>query len=126
MTSNLEWLQQFYLSFCNGDWEHGFAGCTIENVDNPGWSFKFELAETVYEDVPGPEVRVGEDLTGDGPDWILLKKDGSKIEGACGPLKLDQLIGEFRSWVEKVEPMAAHIEKQWHAEPIKQVDNDPY
>ena len=116
MTSNLEWLQQFYLSFCNGDWEHGLGGCTIGNVDNPGWSFKFELADTVYESIEGPVVVQGADQTDDGPDWIFLKKVGSAIEGACGPLKLNDLIGEFRAWVEQVEPIAARIEGQWQAE----------
>ena len=125
MTSNLEWLQQFYLSLCNGDWEHQY-GCKVDNIDNPGWQFKFDLADTVYADIPGPDVSAGEDINGDGPSWLFLKKEGSKIDGACGPLKLDDLIGEFRKWVDKVEPLAAHIAKQWHAEPIKQVDNDPY
>jgi len=114
MTSNLEWLQQFYLSLCNGDWEHSY-GCTIDNVDNPGWSFKFELADTVYAEIEGPEIKKGADQTGDGPDWIVLKKVGSTIEGACGPLKLEELIGEFRAWVENVEPQAASIERQWQA-----------
>jgi hypothetical protein len=125
MSSNLEWLQQFYLSLCNGDWEHQY-GCKIDNVDNPGWKFEFDLTDTVYEDIPGPDVRFDEDLTSDGPDWLFLKKVDSKIDGACGPLKLDEVIGQFRKWVESVEPMAARIEKQWQAEPIKQVDNDPY
>ena len=115
MTSNLEWLQQFYLSLCNGDWEHGVGGCDIGNVDNPGWSFKFELADTVYESIEGPQIKMGADQTGDGPDWVFLKKVGSAIEGACGPLKLDELIGEFRAWVEAVEPQAAAIERQWQA-----------
>ena len=114
MTSNLEWLQRFYLSFCNGDWEHGY-GCTIENVDNPGWSFKFELVDTVYEDLEGPDVSLGADQTEDGPDWLFLKKAGTVIQGACGPLKLDELIGEFRAWIDKVEPQAAAIERQWQA-----------
>jgi|KBSMisStandDraft_5_1062788.scaffolds.fasta_scaffold1894473_2 hypothetical protein len=115
MSSNLEWLQQFYLSLCNGDWEHSY-GCTIDNVDNPGWSFKFELAGTVYENIEVHEINKGADLSSDGPDWIFVKKVGSSIEGSCGPLKLDELIGEFRAWVENVEPQAAAIERQWQAD----------
>ena len=114
MTSNLEWLQQFYLSLCNGDWEHSY-GCTVDNVDNPGWNFKFDLADTVYVEIEGPDVKKGADQTGDGPDWIVLRKVGSSIEGACGPLKLDELIAEFRGWVENVEPQAAAIERQSQA-----------
>ena len=113
MSSNLKWLQRFYLSFCDGDREHGFGGCTIDNVDNPGWSLKFELADTVYEGLPGPDVAKGADQTGDGPDWVFLKKRGSVVEGACGPLKLDDLIGEFRRWVEDAEPAAATVEEEW-------------
>ena len=119
MSANLEWLQQFYLSLCNGDWEHGFGGCTIDNIDNPGWSFKFELADTVYENIGGPNVSKGVDQTGDGPDWVFLKKVGSAIEGACGPLKLDVLVGEFRTWVHQVEPQAAALEKQWQTQNVE-------
>ena len=114
MTSNFEWLQRFYLSLCNGDWEHSY-GCTIENVDNPGWSFNFELRDTVYEDLEGPGVSLAADQTEDGPDWLFLKKVGPTIQGSCGPLKLDELIGEFRTWIEEVEPQAAAIERQWQA-----------
>ena len=116
MMSNLAWLQQFYLSFCNGDWEHGLGGCDIGNIDNPGWSFKFELIDTVYEDIGGLEVAQGRDQAGERLDWIFLKKEGSVVRGFCGPLKLDDLIGEFRAWVESVEPQAAVIEQQWQSQ----------
>lgn len=99
MSSNLAWLQQFYLSLCDGDWEHGY-GFKIENCDNPGWLFEFELTDTGYEEALPPDVKIGTDLTRDGPDWIHLQKRDDKILGACGPLKLDELIGEFRAWVE--------------------------
>jgi len=115
MTSNLAWLQQFYLSFCNGDWEHGLGGCGIANVDNPGWSFKFELADTVYEDINGLDLAEDADRVGEGPDWMFLRKVGSVVSGSCGPLKLDDLIGEFRAWVESVETQAAAIEQQWQS-----------
>ena len=116
MTSNLAWLQQFYLSFCNGDWEHGLGGCDIGNIDNPGWSFKFELADTVYEGIDGLDVSKGADQVEEGPDWIFLKKDGSVVSGACGPLKLEELIGEFRTWAESVEPQAAANEQRWQSQ----------
>lgn len=32
-----EWLQKWYKSQCDGDWEHEY-GIKIETVDNPGWS----------------------------------------------------------------------------------------
>ena len=100
MNANLTWLQQFYMSLCDGDWEHSY-GFKIENCDNPGWLFEFELSETEYLDVLPPELRLGADLSGDGPDWIHLHRRDDKIQGACGPLMLDELLSEFRKWIEK-------------------------
>ena len=98
MSTNLDWLQHFYLSLCDGDWEHTY-GLKIENCDNPGWLFEFELTDTPYENAEGPDITQGSDQANDGPDWLFLRKNGAKIEGACGPLKLDQLLGHFRLWI---------------------------
>ena len=45
MTDSLAQLQQWYLSNCNGDWEHTY-GVSIGTLDNPGWSLKIELTGT--------------------------------------------------------------------------------
>jgi hypothetical protein len=116
VSTNLEWLQRFYLSLCNDDWEHSY-GCTIDNVDNPGWSLKFQLTDTVYEDLDGPDVAIGRGGPDDDHEWLFLRKTGPLVEGSCGPLKLDEMIGKFREWIELVEPQAAAIEKRW------QIDN---
>ena len=113
MTDNLTWLQQFYLSFCNDDWEHSY-GCDIGNLDNPGWSFKFDLTDTGFEQLDGLDITLGEDTSEDGPDWIVLKKDGAVVSGFCGPLKLDELIGHFRSWVTCVDNEARAVEATWN------------
>ena len=44
----LQQLQAWYASQCDGEWEHEF-GITIENVDNPGWSVSISLAGTELE-----------------------------------------------------------------------------
>ncbi len=116
MSDNLAWLQQFYLSFCNDDWEHSY-GCTIENLDNPGWSFKFDLADTGFENLGGLDLKLGEHSSEDGPDWIFLKKEGSTVIGACGPLKLDELIGHFRAWVLSINEQAKSVEASWNDHP---------
>jgi len=113
VSDNLTWLQQFYLSFCNGDWEHSY-GCTIENLDNPGWSFKFELADTGFEEIGGLELKLGEHTSEDGPDWIVLSKQGPTATGYCGPLKLDEMIGHFRAWVSCVDDQAKEVEAAWN------------
>ena len=35
----LNWINGWFQSNCDGDWEHGF-GITIETLDNPGWCVK--------------------------------------------------------------------------------------
>ena len=45
MADPLTQLQQWYLSNCNGDWEHTY-GVSIGTLDNPGWSVKIELTGT--------------------------------------------------------------------------------
>jgi hypothetical protein len=42
---SLTWLQAWYASQCNGDWEHEY-GVSIETLDNPGWLLKLDLQET--------------------------------------------------------------------------------
>lgn len=41
-TDLLKWLEDWYQSNCDDDWEHGF-GVTIESLDNPGWSLTADL-----------------------------------------------------------------------------------
>ena len=42
-------LERWYAAQCNGDWEHTY-GVTLETLDNPGWYFKVELADTYLSD----------------------------------------------------------------------------
>lgn len=93
--NNLDWLSSFFQSLCNGDWEHGI-GCQIETLDNPGWHFKFDLSDTIFEDIVfTPIVDLRTDM-----DWINCGKDGPKFSAVGGPGNLDELIGVFRTWIE--------------------------
>jgi hypothetical protein len=44
----LNWIESWYKSQCDGDWEHQF-GVEISNIDNPGWQVKIDLAFTELE-----------------------------------------------------------------------------
>ena len=44
----INWVEDWYQSNCNGDWEHQY-GITIETTDNPGWSVKIDLKNTIFE-----------------------------------------------------------------------------
>jgi hypothetical protein len=37
--SLIKWIQQWYVSQCDGDWEHE-CGIKITTLDNPGWDIK--------------------------------------------------------------------------------------
>jgi Immunity protein 53 len=49
MNELIIWLQKWYQSQCNGDWEHSY-GITIQTLDNPGWSLFVNLDGTMMEE----------------------------------------------------------------------------
>ncbi|MDO7908781.1 Imm53 family immunity protein [Paenibacillus sp. JX-17] len=38
----LKWLQEWYASQCDGDWEHS-NGIKITSIDNPGWYVEINI-----------------------------------------------------------------------------------
>jgi hypothetical protein len=44
----LQWLQVWYKSQCNGDWEHQH-GIKINTLDNPRWDLKIDIYNTDLE-----------------------------------------------------------------------------
>ena len=77
--NSVEFLQKWFGSQCNGDWEHCF-GIGISTMDNPGWHVSVELEETPLAGVafsPVLEERTEE-------DWVCCRiKDGC-FEGFGG------------------------------------------
>lgn len=96
--NNLDWLSRFFLSLCNGDWEHGF-GCRMKASETPGWHFTFDLSETVFEEIIFPPVVDRRTAT----DWVDFCKEGSQFVAIGGVGNLDELIGRFRKWIEGTE-----------------------
>lgn len=95
MDDNLiDWLQSWFYSNCNGDWEHGY-GITIENLDNPGWHISIDLEETDMENVIFQTVEIERSEN----NWIHCKVEKRRFEGACGPLNLSEMLEIFRTWV---------------------------
>ncbi|MEO5584513.1 MAG: immunity 53 family protein [Flavobacteriales bacterium] len=90
-----EWLQQWYQSQTDGNWEHSY-GVKIETLDNPGWQLKIDLA--------------GTDLWEKDLDWVMIERSendwvGYKIKdmtfyASGGPMNLTEIIGIFREMVE--------------------------
>jgi len=44
----IKWLEDWYLSQCDGDWEHSY-GLKISNIDNPWWHMSNNLLDTPLE-----------------------------------------------------------------------------
>ena len=89
----LTWLQAWYASQCDGDWEHGF-GISIDTLDNPGWSIRIDLP------TGSARTHVGSELHRSEHDWITVRVVGHRFEAHCGPLNLGEAIHEFRLWIE--------------------------
>ncbi|MBD2769590.1 immunity 53 family protein [Hymenobacter sp. BT664] len=91
----LTWLQQWFLSQCDEEWEHEY-GIKICTLDNPGWSIKIDLAYTELEDVrisiPTIEESAG--------DWYSIVIVDGVFSSLCSPNKLDFVISDFKALVE--------------------------
>ena len=93
MTDILGWLQEWYFSNCDGDWEHT-CGVEIDTLDNPGWSIIIDLEDTDLEN----KSFEGKDLERSEDDWIFCKVESKKFKMACGPLNLVEAINIFQRW----------------------------
>lgn len=92
----LKWLEKWYESNCDGDWEHAF-GVKIETLDNPGWHLQLDVAETMYEDVIFNDVIVERADS----DWVHCRKKEGCIECAGGPGNLGEILEIIKAWMEK-------------------------
>lgn len=93
--NDVEWLQQWYSSQCDGDWQHQY-GVSIGTLDNPGWTLDVDIIETHLESRPFPRFAQERSTT----DWVhCFIKDG-KFCGRGGPGNLIELIAVFRRWAE--------------------------
>jgi hypothetical protein len=99
-------LQRWYVSNCDGDWEHSW-GVTITTLDNPGWHVKVNLEGTRMEGKAfnAFEHGVGYDLPED-PDnpeaaWIVCRVADNAFEAAGGPHQLAEIIATFLNWAEQ-------------------------
>ena len=96
MNGQLEWLQEWYSSQCDGDWEHAW-GVKITTLDNPGWRVQIDLADTDLSgiQVPREEVNRSDD------DWLTFVVEADVFDGACGSRNLSELLAAFRDIAER-------------------------
>ncbi len=92
--SEIQKLQDWYLSQCDADWEHSY-GIKIETIDNPGWKLTIDLEETSLASRPFEE---REHNYNDEVDWFLVQKKGLQFVGRGGPKHLSSMINIFLEW----------------------------
>lgn len=88
------WLQNWYESQCDDDWEHSY-GIKIETLDNPGWFITINLWETKLENCELEEVKI--ERSDD--DWVSCFVKNGKFPGAGGYWNLLEIINIFSEWV---------------------------
>ena len=91
----LEWLQQWYVNHCDGEWEHE-NGISIGTIDNPGWSLTIYLRGTALEDLTIAYIldEKSED------DWIGYSIDKKIFKAVGGARNLTDMIEVFKKIVE--------------------------
>lgn len=91
------WLQKWYQSHCNGDWEHD-QRIRISTIDNPGWSITINLIDTELEDKQFIDAE--KDLSE--TDWYMCFIKSKKFEGVGSSENLPEILKIFRKWVESI------------------------
>jgi len=90
----LTWLQGWYVTQCDGDWEHEY-GVSIETLDNPGWFLKVDLQATTMS----RRTFLKHEIHRSKHDWLIARVVDEHFEVACGPLNLSEAIHQLRTWV---------------------------
>jgi hypothetical protein len=96
----LRWIQKWYLSNCDGYWEHMY-GVEIGSLDNPGWSVDIDLTETPLENASFDCVQYDR---GDG-DWVICVKKDDRYKARGGSEKLEEMLLIFKRWAEMHSPI---------------------
>ncbi len=100
-----EWLEQWFRSQCDEDWEHT-KGVSIETLDNPGWQVTVDLAGTSLEIAAHSSLLT---VVGDppsntngnvgGPEWMKCEIIGGQFQGSGDPLKLGAILRVLQEWI---------------------------
>jgi hypothetical protein len=100
----IQWLESFYSSYCDGDWEHE-SRVRISTIDNPGWSFSINLQGTPFEKA----LFVKKKNDNSESDWVHCWLEDGLWEGRGGSRNLGEILEEFRSWVESTPAAETHV-----------------
>ena len=89
----LRWLQHWYESQCDEDWEHSFR-ISITTLDNPGWRVAIDLTGTPLEERPFNKI----EWHRSDQEWLVCRLEGAQFVGYSGAHQLVDAIEAFRAW----------------------------
>ncbi|MBQ8941907.1 MAG: immunity 53 family protein [Firmicutes bacterium] len=91
----LKWIENWYLSMCNGDWEHIY-GIKVDTLDNPGWIVSIDIIDTYLENIKFKTISkyINED------DFLFCEKKDGKFLGSGDINKLEKIFEIFKDWAE--------------------------
>lgn len=92
------WLQQWYLQYCDGDWEHS-ERINIHTIDNPGWRVTISLEGTHCENAFFKNIETENNEN----DWFHCFLRNGNFEGAGGACNLLDILYVFKDWVEQCQ-----------------------
>lgn len=95
MQNQLAWLEDWYATQCNGEWEHSY-GVKIDTLDNPGWEITIDLNDT---SLAGHEM-INMKVNRSENDWFNCKVVDNKFIGYGGIKNLSDMIICFKTFVE--------------------------
>ena len=91
----LDRFERWYLSQCNGDWEHS-EGVKIGTLDNPGWRVRISLADTELQSQRFDRIEI--ERSDD--NWIHAWVEDDAWHAAAGPLNLAEALRAFLAWAD--------------------------
>lgn len=94
----LDWVQQWFKSNCDGEWEHG-QGIQIITLDNPGWEIEIDISKTSVAFLDLKWILNEKSKQ----DWYGVKIENQKFYAAGDATKLTFLLGLFKEMIEKIE-----------------------
>jgi hypothetical protein len=91
--SILEWLMNWYLSNCDGDWEHEF-GIKIYTDYNLGWKLEVSLQWTNCQN----KQFIPKSIQRSDKNWYSCYVLENDFRASCGPLNLVEVLEIFKLW----------------------------
>jgi hypothetical protein len=92
-TEIIEKIQKWYISQCDGDWEHGY-GISIGTLDNPGWTVHINVTKIVGENFQKNLLADDKSET----NWIFCSIEKGEFIGHGDPTKLRLILETFLQW----------------------------